>query len=172
MKHLLPLLPIGLFAWFCASAMDAPASAPDTVTAAPSWSHGYYADTFVSLSTPDFSHQNEFGYGLGVGYAFNRNFAADVRVTHAGLNLENNAVSTVGARLVSRLPFDFLSPYGFVGAAFDLGPDQWRLRPGVGAEIGMTKIMRGMSLIGEAGLDADLKGHSGFLLSTGLRWRF
>lgn len=131
-----------------------------------------YVDTFTSISTPDFSHGEDWSYGVGVGYQINPTLSGSLRVTHAGLHFENNAISTVGGRLESRLPWEFLAPYGFLGAAFDLGPDQWRLLPGIGIEIGASKLLKGMSVFAEGGPDVDLKGHNTWLFSTGLRWRF
>lgn len=131
-----------------------------------------FVDTFTTISTPDFSHGENWGYGAGVGYVFNPTLSASLRVTHAGLNLENNAVSTVGGRVESRLPWTFLSPYGFLGCSYDLGPDQWRIQSGIGAEIGVTKLMKGLSVYAEGGPDLDLRGHSKWLFAAGLRLGF
>lgn len=153
--------------------LSLPAIEPDPAFAPRKESAGrVYFDNFLSLRTTDFSHDEAFGYGLGVGYNFTKVFAADVRVSHEGLNIEGQAVRAVGGRVLARLPWEFLSPYGFLGAEFDLGPDQWRLQPGAGVEIGVSKKLKGLSIFGEAGLDADLKGKNGFLFSSGLRWRF
>lgn len=133
---------------------------------------GWYTDQFLTASTTDFSHDDAYGFGLGVGYQVTKVFAADVRLTHDGLHLENNGVSTIGGRVLARLPFKALSPYGFLGASFDLRSDSWRLQPGIGAEIGVSKRLRGLSIFGEAGLDADLRGQNSFLFGAGLRWRF
>lgn len=132
----------------------------------------FSVDTFATLSTPDFSHGEEFGYGTGLSYQIYPTLSASLRVTHDGLNFENNAISTVGGRFESRLPWQYLSLYGYAGAAFDLGPDQWRILPGVGAEIGATRIMKGLSVFGEAGPDVDLKGHSSWLFAAGIKIRF
>lgn len=145
---------------------------PPVVENAPTAFRGFYTDQFLLLATKDFSHDETFGYGLGVGYAFTKVFAADVRLEHEGLNITGQAVRTIGGRAIARLPFEFLSPYSFVGAAFDLGPDQWKLRPGIGIEFGVSKRLQGLSIFAEGGLDADLKGSSAFLFSSGIRWRF
>lgn len=152
----------------------APAAEPTVaeLVAPPPVTGRLFVDTFTTISTPDFSHGEDWGYGAGVGYQLSKTLSASLRASHKGLNIENNAVSTVGGRLESRLPWRFLSPYGFVGASFDLGPDQWRLNPGIGAEIGITKLMKGLSVFAEGGPDVDLKGHSTWLFATGLRIRF
>lgn len=167
MKTLLALLTLSIaIALPAAEPPPAPAPTPPPATGK------LYADLFASISTPDFSHGEEYGYGAGLGYAFSKTLSGSLRVTHAGLNIENNAVSTVGGRVESRLPWTLLSPYGYLGCAFDLGPDQWRIQSGIGAEIGVTKLMRGLSVYAEGGPDLDLRGHSKWLFAAGLRLRF
>lgn len=130
-----------------------------------------YADTFLSLTTPDFD-SGTYAYGLGVGYQATSVWSVDARLTHHGLDSEGSGIQDIGARLVARLPFKAASPYTFLGAKFDLEDDAWRLQPGAGIELGVSKSLRGLSVFAEGGLDADLHGRSGYLFSGGLRWRF
>ena len=132
---------------------------------------GWYADAGLSLTTPDFN-TSEDGYFIGVGYQFTKNWAADLRLGHEGLDFDGHAVQSIGGRLVARMPFNYLSPYTFLGATFDLERDDWRLQPGAGLELGLTKKLEGLRLFAEAGLDADLKGGNGYLFGAGVRLRF
>ncbi len=148
----------------------APAAAPAKFTAPPT-TLGLYADAGLSLHTPDFN-DGAYGYLAGIGYQFTKYWAADARVTHEGLDAEGSAIQGLGGRLVARMPFNFVAPYTFLGGTFDLERDDWRLQPGAGVELGLTKKLQGLRLFAEGGLDADLKGHSGYLFSTGIRLRF
>lgn len=130
-----------------------------------------YADTFLSLRTPDFS-DGDYLYGVGVGYQITKHWAIDARASHHGLDVNGSAVQDIGGRLVARMPFAFLAPYTFLGASFDLERDAWHLQPGAGIELGVNKRLKGLSVFAEGGLDADLNGHSGYLFSSGLRLRF
>ena len=129
---------------------------------------GFYADQYLSARTLNFDH-DDYGYGVGLGYQITRHWAADLRLAHAGLDLEGHAVQEIGGRLVARMPFETLAPYTFLGGSFDLERDQWRVQPGAGVEIALNKTLR---IFGEGALDADLKGNTGYLFSAGLRWRF
>lgn len=167
MKTLLALVTLSL-----AIALPAAEPPPAPVPTPPPATGKLFVDTFTTISTPDFSHGEQWGYGLGVGYQFNPTLSASLRATHAGLNFENNAVSTAGGRVQARFPIEFLSPYFFAGAAFDLGPDEFRLQPGVGIELGATKLLKGLSFFAEGGPNVDLKGHNDWLFSIGGKLRF
>jgi len=132
---------------------------------------GLYFDSFASARTPDFQHAS-YGYGLGVGYQVTKHWGGDLRVIHHGFDADGSVVQSIGGRLVARMPFELLSPYTFLGGTFDLERDEWRLQPGGGIEFGVSKRLRGLSLFAEGGLDADLRGQSGYLFTTGIRWRF
>lgn len=147
-----------------------PPPAPPPVTEKASTSRLYF-DAFASLTTPDF-HESDYGYGLGVGYQVSKTWGADLRVAHDGLDVDGKGISEVGGRLIARMPFEFLSPYVFLGGTFQLEQDQWRIRPGAGIELGVSKKLRGLSLFGEGAIDADLKGRNGYLFNAGLRLRF
>lgn len=134
------------------------------VAAAPEQT-GLYADTFLSLRTPDF-HRSHYGYGVGVGYQVTRHWAADVRLIHHGLDAEGSVVQDIGGRLVARMPWEALQPYTFLGGSFDLERDVWHLQPGAGIAFGKQ-----IQAFIEGGLDANLKGDSGYLFSAGLRFR-
>jgi hypothetical protein len=139
--------------------------------AAPATSTGFYADTFLSLRTADFS-AGDYLYGVGVGCQVSPYWAIDGRLTHHGLDADGSAVQSIGGRLVARMPFDFVAPYSFLGGTFDLERDEWRLQPGGGIELGLSKKLTGLRLFAEGGLDADLKGRSGYLFGAGGRLRF
>lgn len=146
------------------------ADAPVKLTAPPT-STGFYADAGLSLRTPNFSEAT-YGYFAGVGYQASKHWAADLRLTHEGLDAEGSAIQGIGGRLVARMPFDFVAPYTFLGATFDLERDAWRLQPGGGIELGLSRKYDGLRLFAEGGLDADLKGRSGYLFGAGIRLRF
>ena len=130
-----------------------------------------YADTRLSLRTPNFT-SGDYSYAVGIGYQATSVWAVDAQLSHHGLDWEGSAIQDLGARVVARLPFKTVSPYTFLGAAFDLEQDEWRLRPGAGIELGVSRRLRGLSVFAEGGLDANLRGQSGYLFSSGLRWRF
>lgn len=130
-----------------------------------------YADTFLSLRTPDFT-KGDYLYGVGIGYQASPYWSIEGRALHHGLDAAGSAVQSLGGRLVARMPFEFLAPYTFLGATFDLEDDTWRLQPGAGLEIGVSKKLRGLSLFAEGGLDADLRGRNGYLFTGGVRLRF
>ena len=134
-----------------------------------------YADTGISLGTPDFK-DGEYGYFAGVGYQINKHFALDARASHHGLDASGSAIQDLGARAVARLPWRFLSPYGFLGASFDLERDAWHLEPGLGVELGVTNRLQGLSVFAEAGIDTRLENgslrDSGWKFASGLRLRF
>jgi len=134
-----------------------------------------YADSFLSLRTPDFDH-GDYLYGVGVGYQITKYWAIDARLTHQGLDAEGSAVQDIGGRLVARMPFEFLSPYTFLGASFDLERDNWRIQPGAGVELGVSKSLKGLSVFAEGVLDARLEEGSlrdpAWLFTGGLRLRF
>lgn len=153
---------------YCAYSAELPGGvAPE----APAKQSGLYADTSLYLRTADFK-DSTYGYAAAVGYQFSPVWAADARLVHHGLDAEGSAVQDIGGRVIARLPIKTLSPYTFVGASFNLERDIWHLQPGIGIEFGVTERLKGLSVFGEAGLDADLKGNSGYLFSSGLRWRF
>ena len=127
---------------------------------------GLYADTFLSLRTPDFK-DSTYGYGIGVGYQVTRHWGADLRLSHQGLDAEGSAVQDIGGRLIARMPWETLQPYTFIGGSFDLERDAWHIDPGVGVAIGKR-----LQWFAEAGIDADLRGHSGYKFGSGLRLRF
>jgi hypothetical protein len=131
----------------------------------------FYADSFLSLRTENFTHA-DYGYGVGVGYQVSKHWSAEVRASHQGLDITGSAIQDLGARLVARMPFEFLSPYTFLGGSFDLERDAWHLTPGAGIELGVTKRLKGLSIFAEGGLDADLHGRSGYLFGSGIRLRF
>lgn len=139
-------------------------TAPETAT-------GFYADAGLALRTPNFS-DGTYGYFAGVGYQITRHWAADIRLTHEGLDADGSAIQDIGGRLVARMPFDFVAPYTFLGGTFDLERDEWRLQPGGGIEIGLTKKLTGLRLFAEGGLDATLDGRSGYVFAGGIRLRF
>lgn len=130
-----------------------------------------YLDSFLSLRTPNFVDAN-YGYGIGIGYQVNRYWSGEVRAIHHGLDYDGSAIQDIGGRLVARMPFEFLAPYTFLGASFDLESDAWHLQPGAGIELGVHQSLKGLSIFAEGGLDADLKGRSGYLFSSGVRIRF
>jgi len=158
------LLAVGVF-YACADT-----NAPVKLSAPPT-STGLYADAGISLTTPNFS-DGEYGYFAGVGYQITKHWGIDARVGHEGLDIEGHTVQSIGGRLVARMPFDFVAPYTFLGGTFDLERDEWRLQPGGGIELGLTKKLEGLRLFAEGGLDADLKGRSGYLFGAGVRLRF
>lgn len=129
---------------------------------------GLYADQFLSANTTHFDN-DDYGYGLGVGYQVTKHWGADLRLAHHGLNLDGHTIQEAGGRLVARMPWERFAPYTFIGGAFDLESDQWLVRPGAGIELGLTKTIR---LFGEGALNANLKGDNDFLFTAGLRWRF
>jgi len=138
---------------------------------APPTTTGFYADVGVSLDTPNFS-DGEYGYFAGVGYQITEHWGIDARVAHQGLDIEGHTIQSIGGRLVARMPFGRLAPYTFLGGTFDLERDEWRLQPGGGIELGITKKLEGLRLFAEGGLDADLKGQNGYLFGAGVRLRF
>lgn len=141
------------------------------LTAPPTNPGKLYADTFLSLRTPDFN-RGDYLYGVGVGYQVNKYWAIDGRLAHHGLDAAGSAIQDIGGRLVARMPFEFLSPYTFLGSSFDLERDQWRLQPGGGIELGVNKRLRGLSVFAEGGLDANLRGQDGYVFTGGVRLRF
>lgn len=145
--------------------------APAVKLTAPPVTTGFYADTFLSLATQDFDETAD-GYGIGVGYQITKHWGADVRLAHHGLDIDGHTIQSIGGRLVARMPFDFIAPYSFLGGTFNLEADEWRLQPGAGIELGLSRKLQGLRLFGEAGLDADLRGSNGYLFTGGLRWRF
>ena len=154
------------------AALGADTNAPSPVKlTAPPTSIGLYLDTGLALRTADFD-ATEDGYFLGVGYQITRHWGVEVRASHDGLDVDGKAVQGLGGRLVARMPFDYLSPYTFLGARFDLQPDAWRLQPGAGVELGLTKKLQGLRLFAEGGMDTDLKGANGYLFGGGIRLRF
>lgn len=130
-----------------------------------------YVDSFLSLRTPNFLDA-DYGYGIGVGYQVNKYWSGEIRVLHHGLDADGSAIQDLGGRLVARMPFEFLAPYTFLGASFDLENDAWHLEPGGGIELGVHQSLKGLSIFGEAGLDADLHGRSGYKFTSGIRIRF
>lgn len=176
MKKLLVLaiiLILGGSAFYaCSADTNTPAVAPVVkLTAPPTNPGGLYADTFLSLRTPDFDH-GDYLYGARVGYQITKHWAIDAGVSHHGLDVDGSVVGDIGARLVARMPFEFLSPYTFLGASFDLARDRWHLEPGGGIELGVSKKLQGLSIFAEGGLDADLDGNSGYKFTGGIRLRF
>jgi hypothetical protein len=156
------------------SATNAPAPAPapaPKLTGSQPKPGRFYADTFLSLATQDFN-STEDGYGVGVGYQVSPHWAVESRIRHVGLDFESLAVQDIGCRIVARMPFDFLSPYTFLGTSYNLSRDDWAFEPGAGVEIGVNKRLKGLSVFAEGGLIANLKGDGGYLFSSGLRWRF
>lgn len=144
---------------------------PVKLTAPPTNPGKLYADTFLSLRTPDFDH-GDYLYGVGVGYQITKHWAIDARASHRGLDASGSGVQDIGGRLVARMPFEVLSPYTFLGASFNTERDAWHLQPGGGIEVGVNKRLKGLSVFAEGGLDADLKGRSGYLFKGGVRLRF
>ena len=130
-----------------------------------------YADTFLSYSTPNFK-AGDWGYGVGVGYQVSKFWSADLRLAHTGLNFENRGVSEIGGRLVARMPFQFLSPYTFLGGTYRTEFDDWRIRPGAGIEFSPSKRWTGLSLFAEGNLDANTKGANAYQFTGGVRLRF
>jgi hypothetical protein len=155
------LLAVGVS--YARAATNAPVTAPPTAT-------GFYADAGLALHTPNFS-EGTYGYFAGVGYQITRHWAADIRLTHEGLDAAGGAVQGIGGRLVARMPFEFLAPYTFLGGTFDLERNEWRIQPGAGIEFGHRRLL-GLRLFAEGGLDADLNGRSGYLFTGGVRLRF
>lgn len=131
----------------------------------------FYSDQFLTLHTADFESE-EFGYGLGVGYQVNANWGADIRVTHEGLDVDGSLVQGIGCRLVARMPFKYLSPYGFLGGSFDLERDQWAIQPGAGIEVTPSKSLQRLALFVEGQLNADVDGHNTYSFASGVRWRW
>ncbi len=177
MKSILSLLSlVSALSFSATAATNAPAPAPapaetkSLLSARPKPGRAYI-DSFLSLRTPNFS-EGDYGYGIGVGYQVTKYWALEARASHQGLDVSGSAIQDLGGRLVARMPFDFLSPYTFLGASFDLERDAWHLTPGGGIEIGVNRKLKGLSIFAEGGLDADLKGHSGYLFSSGVRLRF
>jgi hypothetical protein len=154
-----------------APGQTASANSPTRLLSAKPKPGRFYADSFLSLRTPNFTDA-DYGYGVGIGYQANRYWAAEVRASHQGLDASGSAIQDLGGRLVARMPFDFLSPYTFLGASFDLERDRWHLTPGGGIELGVNKRLQGLSVFAEGGLDADLNGRSGYLFTGGVRLRF
>jgi hypothetical protein len=130
-----------------------------------------YFDSFISARTPNFRDAT-YSYGLGIGYQVSPYWSADIRASHSGFDTRGSVVQELGGRLVARMPFEFLAPYTFLGASFDLERDRWLLRPGAGIEFGVNKRLRGLSLFAEGGLDADLHGRNGYVFNGGVRLRF
>lgn len=163
MKTTTSLILTLIFCGFVQAAEPPKAASP---LAAPETGAGFYADTFLSLRTPDFN-EGTYGYGVGVGYQVNRYWGADVRLSHEGLDVEGSIIQDIGGRLVARMPFEALQPYTFLGGSFNLEHDIWHLQPGLGIAFGKS-----VQFFAEAGLDADLKGRNGYLFGAGLRIRF
>jgi hypothetical protein len=130
-----------------------------------------YFDSFVTARTPNFSEAT-YGYGLGIGYQVSPYWSADFRAGHSGFDTRGSVVQDLGGRLVARMPFEFLAPYAFLGASFDLERDRWLIQPGAGIELGVNKRLRGLSLFAEGGLNADLHGRHGYVFNGGVRLRF
>src|SRR6266540_220572 len=126
-----------------------------------------YFDSFVTARTPNFADAT-FGYGLGIGYQVSPYWSADIRAGHSGFDARGSVVQDLGGRLVARMPFEFLAPYTFLGASFDLERDRWLIHPGAGIEFDVNKRLRGLSLFTEGGLDADLHGHNGYVFTGGV----
>ncbi len=135
------------------------------------YSSGLYYDSFISARTPNFSDAT-YSYGLGIGYQVSPVWSADLRASHSGFDTRGSVVQDLGGRLVARMPFEFLAPYTFLGASFDLERDRWLIQPGAGIEFGVNKRLRGLSLFAEGGLDADLHGRNGYVFNGGVRLRF
>lgn len=181
MKKILPLLFITC-ALPVAAAQPIPAEKPGTRNPKPETAQAglaytrpqpgrVYVDSFLSLRTANFT-EADHGYGIGVGYQVTKYWSGEFRMTHHGLDAEGSLIQDLGGRLVARMPFEFLAPYTFLGATFDLERDAWRLQPGAGVELGVHKSLKGLSVFAEGGLDADLHGRSGYLFTSGLRFRF
>ncbi len=177
MKSILSVLSLMSLPPFSATAAtNAPSPAPGASETKPRLSARpkpgrAYVDSFLSLRTPNFT-DGQYAYGVGVGYQVSKHWAIEARGSHQGLDASGSAVQDLGGRLVARMPFEFLSPYTFLGGSFDLERNAWHLTPGGGIEFGVNKRLKGLSLFAEGGLDADLKGHSGYLFGGGLRLRF
>lgn len=131
----------------------------------------FYADTFLGLTTPDFQSET-WGYGVGVGYQVNPNWGADVRVLHEGLDFDGSAIQGIGGRLTARMPFKYLSPYGFLGGSFGLERDVWLIQPGAGIELTLSKTKRRIAVFAEGQLNADVNGRNTYGFASGVRWRF
>lgn len=145
------------------------------LTAPPTNPGRLYSDTFLSAITPNFI-EGDYLSGVGVGYQITKHWGADVRLVHYGLDEDGSLVQGIGPRLVARMPFEFLSPYTFLGASFDLERDLWHLQPGAGIELGVSKKLRGLSIFAEGGIDTRLEDGAlrdpGWLFTGGLRLRF
>jgi len=139
--------------------------------AAPDRPGHLYADTFLALTTPDFQSET-FGYGLGVGYQVNPNWGADVRVFHEGLDVDGSTIEAIGGRLTARMPFKYLSPYGFLGGTFSVREDKWLIQPGAGIEVTLSKTKRRVAVFLEGQLNADVNGSNTYGFASGVRWRF
>jgi len=149
-----------------------PTAAPQLSTPrTPDYSGSLYFDSFVTVRTPDFADAT-YGYGLGIGYQVSPYWSAEVRAGHSGFDVRGSVVQDLGGRLVARMPFEYVAPYGFLGGSFDLERDRWHLQPGAGIEFGVNKRLRGLSLFAEGALDADLHGRSGYVFTGGVRLRF
>lgn len=131
----------------------------------------FYSDLFVTAVTSDFK-EADCGYGLGLGYQVNKNWAADIRIGHRGMDADDHFVESIGGRLVARMPFKFLSPYTFLGGTFDLERDSWRIQPGAGLEFTPLPKWKGFSVFAEGALSATTGGRNDYLFGSGLRWRF
>lgn len=131
----------------------------------------FYADQYLTLLTPDF-HGETWGYGLGLGYQVNPYWGGDVRFSHEGLDADGSLVQGVGVRLTARMPFKFLSPYGFLGGTFGLERDVWAIQPGAGIEITPSKSLSRLAVFLEGQLNADVNGRNTYGFNSGLRWRF
>lgn len=150
------------------SALSADTNAAAKFTTPPT-STGLYSDAGISVRTADFDKGN-WGFVVGVGYQVSKHWAADIRIAHQGLDANGSAVQDLGGRLVARMPFEYLSPYTFLGGTFDLERDRWHLEPGVGIELGAR-----VRTFAEIGLDSELLKHrleTGYKLTAGLRLRF
>jgi hypothetical protein len=153
-------------------ALSADTNAPVKLTAPPT-STGFYGDAGLSLRTTNFK-KAKYGYGVGVGYQVSEHWGGDIRFGRKGLDVIGSGIQDIGGRLVARMPWQHLSPYVFVGGTFDLERDCWSIQPGAGIELIPNKEWRGLSLFGEAAVDAptDTALEHGWLFSGGVRWRF
>jgi|GEM_PF-3900096 hypothetical protein len=171
----IPCIIAGLLLSACVT-LSADAPKPAAETPAPKLTDpytpsGWYADAGLSLTTPDFN-TSEDGYFLGVGYQITKNWGIDARVSHEGLDINGHAVQAIGGRLVARMPFNYLSPYTFLGGTFNLERDEWRIQPGAGIELGLNKKLEGLRLFAEGAIDANLTGRNSYLFNAGIRIRF
>jgi hypothetical protein len=168
----LPLIAAGFFILAgINSVFSAEPAKPVPKLTEPAKSSGFYTDAGLSLRTTDFSH-GDYSYFTRIGYQVSPHWGFDVGASHQGLDASGPAVQDIGGRLVARMPFEFLSPYTFLGATFGVKDDIWRLQPGAGIEFGVNKRLKGLSVFAEGGLDATLNGRNGYVFGAGVRLRF